>query len=82
MLFLDMCGVLAYYFIPKNLPTLRCRPDFVVGMPVAFAILRLTAVTPTARFAENDSPGMPVFVPLFLAIIQSSFPRHILLPAF
>jgi len=52
-------------------PTLRCLPPRVVGMPVVRAILRFAAVTPVARRQENDSPGMPVFVPFlfFLAIM-------------
>ena len=38
-------------------PNFACRPVFVVGMPVAFAILRLALVTPSARFQENVRPG-------------------------
>lgn len=35
------------------LPTLRCRPLFVSGIPVALEILDLARVTPIARFQEN-----------------------------
>ena len=38
-------------------PSFACRPERVVGMPVALAILRLKLVTPSARFQENDRPG-------------------------
>ena len=34
-------------------PTLRCRPDFVHGMPVARETLRFAAVMPSSRFHEN-----------------------------
>ena len=43
------------------LPILARRPCLVVGIPVAFAILRLAADMPVALFQLNDSPGMPVF---------------------
>jgi hypothetical protein len=49
------------YFIPKNLPSLLRRPVRERGIPVAREILRLAAVTPTARFHENVSPG-PSFI--------------------
>ena len=42
------------------LPILRCRPDFVVGIPVNRAILYFARDTPVARFHENDNPGIPV----------------------
>jgi hypothetical protein len=48
------------------LPTLRCLPDFVVGIPVALAMLRFRLVIPVALFNENDSPGIPVFEPRLL----------------
>jgi hypothetical protein len=40
------------------LPTFLCRPAFVVGIPVAFAILRFALVIPSARFQLNESPGI------------------------
>lgn len=39
-------------------PTLRSNPRRVVGNPVARAIFCFTFVTPTARFSENDTPGI------------------------
>lgn len=44
---------------PRALPTLRCRPDRVSGMPIEREIFDLNAEIPTARFHENESPGMP-----------------------
>ena len=37
----------------KIAPTLRCRPDFVHGTPVARDTLRFAAVMPSSRFHEN-----------------------------
>lgn len=54
------------YQIPKNLPNFLCLPDFVVGMPVAFAILRFVAVIPVARFILLESPGTLIFVISFI----------------
>jgi hypothetical protein len=45
-------------------PTLRCRPDFVQGMPVARDTLRLALVTPTARFQLK--PPLFIRFPLLL----------------
>ena len=42
----------------NKLPTFRSRPDFVKGMPVALEMLRFAAVIPSARFAENVTPGI------------------------
>jgi hypothetical protein len=39
-------------------PTLRCRPDFDQGIPVARETLRLAFVIPTARFQLNP----PLFI--------------------
>lgn len=39
-------------------PTLRSSPPRVVGMPVVRATFCLKAVTPSARFHENDNPGI------------------------
>lgn len=62
-----MRGPLFYaYLIPRIFPSLFLRPDFVVGIPVAFAILRLALVTPKSRFHENDRPG--ILKELFFAI--------------
>lgn len=62
-----MRGPLFYgYLIPSILPILFLRPDFVVGIPVAFAIFRFAFVIPKARFHENDKPG--ILKELFLAI--------------
>jgi hypothetical protein len=44
---------------PRALPTLRCRPDRVSGMPIDREIFDLNAEIPTARFHENDRPGIP-----------------------
>lgn len=44
---------------PRALPTLRCRPDRVSGMPIEREIFDLNAEIPTARFHENESPGIP-----------------------
>jgi hypothetical protein len=41
-------------------PSFLCRPERVVGMPVARASLCLAAVMPRARDGENARPGMPV----------------------
>lgn len=51
------------FFLPKIAPstiepTFRSRPPRVVGIPVARATFCFTAVTPKARFHENDSPGI------------------------
>ena len=58
-----------FYLMPKILPTLFLRPDFVVGIPVAFAIFRLAEVMPRALLALNDTPG----IPFFFAISSTSF---------
>lgn len=58
------------YLIPSILPSLFLRPDFVVGMPVAFATFRLALVTPKARFQLKDKPG--ILKELFLAILFTS----------
>jgi hypothetical protein len=68
-------AVFSFYFIPSNLPSLRCLPDFVVGIPVAFEMFRFNFVIPSARFKLNDRPGIPVFVP-FLAMIETAFLSH------
>lgn len=54
------------------LPNFLCIPDLVVGIPVFFAILRLTFVMPKALFGEKDKPGIPVFVPRFFAMTNTS----------
>lgn len=41
------------------LPTLRCRPARVRGTPSWRESLALALDRPTARFHENDNPGMP-----------------------
>ena len=38
-------------------PSSERRPERVVGIPVAREILRFAAVTPSARFHENENPG-------------------------
>lgn len=64
-----MRGPLFYgYLIPSILPILFLRPDFVVGIPVAFAIFRFAFVIPKARFHENDKPG--ILKELFFAMIS------------
>ena len=47
--------------MPIHLPSLRCLPDFVVGIPVISAAFRRTFVIPRARFQENEMPG-PSFI--------------------
>ena len=51
-------------------PILRSMPERVVGMPVLRAIFWRSRVMPTARFHENDSPGMGVdlFVLMYLRL--------------
>ena len=44
---------------PRALPTLRCLPDRVSGIPIEREIFDLNAEMPTARFHENDRPGIP-----------------------
>ena len=39
-------------------PTLRSMPARVVGIPVARDIFLFACVTPSARFHENDNPGI------------------------
>lgn len=43
--------------MPRMRPSSERRPDRVVGIPVAREILRFAAVTPSARFQENENPG-------------------------
>ena len=43
---------------PRALPTLRCLPDRVSGIPIEREIFDLNAEMPTARFHENDRPGI------------------------
>lgn len=40
------------------LPTLRCLPDFVRGIPVALEIRDFAALTPKARFQEKPPRPM------------------------
>lgn len=52
-----------FYLRPKSVLTifalrLFLRPCFVVGMPVAFAILRFADVIPKRRFQENPNVFM------------------------
>lgn len=56
--------------MPKILPSFFCLPLLVVGIHVAFAMLRLAEVTPRARFQLKDKPGIELF---FFDIIQSPF---------
>ena len=49
--------------MPKNLPNLLRRPVRESGIPVAREMLRFAAVTPSALFHENVSPG-----PSFIAV--------------
>jgi len=60
-------------------PTFRCLPDFVVGMPVARAIFLFAWVMPTARFHENDTPGILNF--FLRAIYYTIFSCILLLKA-
>lgn len=54
--------------MPKIFPILFRLPDLVVGIPVAFAILRFAAVMPVARFQLKDRPG--IFKLLFFFAIS------------
>jgi len=45
------------------LPTLRCRPLLVSGIPVVRDIFDFAFVTPIARFHENP----PLFIPSHLS---------------
>ncbi|MDT7713634.1 MAG: hypothetical protein QOG46_2487 [Pseudonocardiales bacterium] len=57
--------VRSYLKIFQNIePTLRCRPDFVHGMPVARDTLRLPFVIPIARFQLK--PPLFMCFPLLL----------------
>ena len=58
------------HFMPKSLAILFLLPCFVVGMPVAFAMLRFALVIPNALFQLKDNPGISDF---FLAIVEFSF---------
>ena len=49
-------------------PILRSIPCFVVGIPVALAILFLTLVTPNARFKENETPGILILSVVIMII--------------
>ena len=51
-------------------PILRSIPCFVVGIPVALAILVLTLVTPNARFKENETPGILILSVVIMIIYQ------------
>jgi hypothetical protein len=46
------------YFMPSIFPTLRWRPAFDIGMPVAFAIFCFAFVMSSARFQLKDKPGI------------------------
>ena len=48
--------------IPNHLPSLRCLPERVSGMPVLRAMRRFAAVMPSARFHENVRPGKSFMV--------------------
>lgn len=62
------------YLTPSNLPSLFLRPERVVGIPVAFAIFRLNAVTPSARFQLNDRPGiLKPFFDISVTDLQNAF---------
>ena len=45
---------------PNAFPTLRCRPDLVVGIPVFRAIAFLAFVSPEAFLQEKEKPGSPL----------------------
>lgn len=61
-----------FYLIPSILPILFLLPCFVVGIPVAFAILRFTEVTPNALFQLNDRPGIAFLraIVIFLSLFN------------
>ena len=46
---------------PNAAPTLRCRPARVRGIPMLRDARAFAADTPSARFHENESPGIPLF---------------------
>jgi amino acid permease len=43
-------------------PTLRSKPNLVVGMPVLLATFVFKPLIPTARFSENDNPFIIVHI--------------------
>lgn len=44
---------------PMALPNLRWRPEAVSGTPIFREIFDFAAEIPTARFKENERPGIP-----------------------
>ena len=69
-----------FYLIPSILPILFLLPCFVVGIPVAFAILRFTEVTPNALVQLNDRPGIAFL--RAIVIFLSFFEKFICVSAF
>ena len=60
-------------YLPKidfmmSRPSFRSMPALVVGMPVARAICCLACVTPSARFHENETPG--IFITIRFLYLQ------------
>ena len=49
-------------------PSFLSAPAFVVGMPIVFAISRLSLVMPKALLREKLRPGIPVFVAMSFCI--------------
>ena len=43
---------------PIILAAFLCLPDLLVGIPVILATLLFALVTPNARFALNETPGI------------------------
>ena len=62
------------YLMPIHLPNLRCRPDFVVGIPVVLDTLRNSQVIPNARFHEKVIPG-----PSFISILTKHLTTKLLM---
>jgi len=47
---------------PVARPIFLCLPCLVSGIPIFFDTFPFNADKPTARFQENDNPGIPFFL--------------------
>lgn len=53
------------------LPTLRSKPCLVVGTPIFLETFCRRAVSPTALFSENDTPGMRIIIQFLTLTLQN-----------
>lgn len=53
------------------LPNFRSIPDFVVGIPITFAMFLFAFVIPSALFNEKLKPGILVLVIFDIVFIKS-----------